>query len=72
MRRTSKRSVAPKRTSTSIEVGQAVRVVSGPLADFDGQVSEVLAESGKIKVMLTIFGRETPVELTVDQVNIIS
>lgn len=54
MRRTSKRSVAPKRTSTSIEVGQAVRVVSGPLADFDGQVSEVLAESGKIKVMLTI------------------
>ena len=72
MRRTSKRSVAPKRTSTSIEVGQAVRVVSGPLADFDGQVSEVLAESGQIKVMLTIFGRETPVELTVDQVNIIS
>lgn len=72
MRRTSKRSVAPKRTSTSIEVGQAVRVVSGPLADFDGQVSEVLAESGKITVMLTIFGRETPVELTVDQVNIIS
>lgn len=72
MRRTSKRSVAPKPTSTSIEVGQAVRVVSGPLADFDGQVSEVLAESGKIKVMLTIFGRETPVELTVDQVNIIS
>ena len=72
MRRTSKRSVAPKRTSTSIEVGQAVRVVSGPLADFDGQVSEVLAESGKIKVTLTIFGRETPVELTVDQVNIIS
>lgn len=72
MRRTSKRSVAPKRTSTSIEVGQAVRVVSGPLADFDGQVSEVLAESGKIKVMVTIFGRETPVELTVDQVNIIS
>lgn len=72
MRRTSKRSVASKRTSTSIEVGQAVRVVSGPLADFDGQVSEVLAESGKIKVMLTIFGRETPVELTVDQVNIIS
>ena len=72
MRRTSKRAVAPKRTSTSIEVGQAIRVVSGPLADFDGQVSEVSAESGKIKVMLTIFGRETPVELTVDQVSIIS
>ena len=56
--------VVPKRTSTSIEVGQAVRVVSGPLADFDGQVSEVMPEAGKVKVMLMIFGRETPVELT--------
>lgn len=57
-----------KRTSTSIEVGQSVRVLSGPLADFDGQVAEVMPESGKIRVMLTIFGRETPVELTLDQV----
>ena len=46
----------------------AVRVVSGPLADFDGQVSEVNAEAGKVRVMLTIFGRDTPVELTLDQV----
>ena len=46
-------------------------VLSGPLADFDGVVSEVNAESGKIKVMLTIFGRETPVELTADQVSVI-
>ena len=71
MRRTGARGTtptAPKRTSTSIEVGQSVRVVSGPLADFDGQVSEVMPEAGKIKVMLTIFGRETPVELTLEQV----
>ena len=64
--------VVPKRTSTSIEVGQAVRVVSGPLADFDGQVSEVMPEAGKVKVMLMIFGRETPVELTLEQVTTIA
>ncbi|MCH3967566.1 MAG: transcription termination/antitermination protein NusG [Atopobiaceae bacterium] len=71
MRRTSPRSAeqAPvRRVSTNLEVGQSVRVVSGPLADFDGQISEVMSDTGKVKVMLTIFGRETPVELTLDQV----
>ena len=65
-------SAVPKRTSTSLEVGQAVKVLSGPLADFDGTISEVMADAGKVKVMLTIFGRETPVELTLDQVSVIS
>ena len=61
--------VAPKLTTTSnLEPGMAVKVVSGPLADFDGTISEVMPEAGKVKVMLTIFGRETPVELTLDQV----
>lgn len=59
-------------TTTNIEPGMSVKVVSGPLADFDGQVSEVNAEAGKVKVMLTIFGRETPVELTLDQITIIA
>lgn len=60
---------APKKiTSTSLEVGQTVKVVSGPLAEFDGVVSEVSPESGKVKVMVSIFGRETPVELSFDQV----
>ena len=75
MRRSGVRGAAvsvPKRTSTNIEPGQSVRVLSGPLADFDGIVSEVSAESGKIKVMLMIFGRETPVELTLDQVTVIA
>lgn len=63
--------VVPKRTATNLEVGQSVKVLSGPLADFDGQVSEVNAESGKVKVMLMIFGRETPVELTLDQISVI-
>lgn len=62
---------APKRTTVNYEVGQSIHVVSGPLSDFDGTISEINAESGKIKVMLTIFGRETPVELTVDQIRAI-
>ena len=70
--RTSAAAPAPKRTSTNIEPGMSVRVLSGPLADFDGQVSEVNAEAGKVKVMLMIFGRETPVELTLDQISVIS
>ncbi len=59
---------APKKTSTDLEEGQSIKVVSGPLADFDGTVSEVNAEAGKVKVLVSIFGRETPVELSFDQV----
>ena len=58
----------PKKTSTSIEVGQTVKVVSGPFIDFDGTVAEVMPDSGKVRVMVSIFGRETPVELSFDQV----
>ena len=74
MRRTSDRvaAAAPKRVSTNLEAGQAIRVVSGPLADFEGVISEVMAEAGKVKVTLTIFGRETPVELALEQVATIS
>lgn len=66
MKRTS--STAPKKTSTVLEVGQSVKVTSGPLADFDGTVVEVSPEAGKVKVTVSIFGRETPVELSFDQV----
>lgn len=58
----------PKKTTTDLTEGQVVKVVSGPLADFDGTVSEVNAEAGKVKVLVSIFGRETPVELGLDQV----
>ncbi len=64
-------SSVPKRTATNLEVGQAVRVTSGPLADFDGQISEINPEANKVKVMVSIFGRDTPVELTIDQVSVI-
>ena len=59
---------APRKTATNLEVGQSVKVVSGPLADFDGVVSEVTPEANKVKVLVSIFGRETPVELGFDQV----
>ena len=58
----------PKKTTSSFEVGQSVKVTNGPLADFDGTISEVSVETGKVKVMVSIFGRETPVELSFDQV----
>ena len=66
MKRTSRE--APKKTSSNLEVGQSVKVTHGPLAEFDGTVSEVMPEAGKVKVMVSIFGRETPVELDALQV----
>ena len=59
----------PKKVSTNLETGMVVKVSSGPLADFDGVISEVQPEAGKVKVLVSIFGRETPVELAFDQVS---
>ena len=72
MMRKSDKGTASKHTSVDIEVGTTVKVISGPLSDFDGKVSEVNAEAGKVKVTLVIFGRETPVELSFDQITVIS
>lgn len=72
MMRKSDKGDAPKRTAVSIEEGASVRVTSGPLSGFDGQVTEVNAESGKVKVSLLIFGRETPVELAFDQIEVVA
>jgi transcriptional antiterminator NusG len=46
-----------------VAVGDRVKIADGPFKDFDGKVSEVDVEKGKVKVLVTIFGRETPVEL---------
>ena len=46
-----------------VEVGDAVKIVDGPFKDFDGKVSEIDEEKGKIKVLINMFGRDTPVEL---------
>lgn len=61
-------SVAKPKTMTEFTEGMPVKVTSGPLADFDGTIAEVNADQGKLKVMVSIFGRETPVELGFDQV----
>jgi transcription termination/antitermination protein NusG len=50
------------------EVGENLRVTSGPFADFTGTISEINADANKLKVLVSIFGRETPVELGFDQV----
>jgi transcriptional antiterminator NusG len=50
------------------ELGETVRVKDGPFADFSGEVIELNAEQLKVKVLVNIFGRETPVELEFSQV----
>ncbi|MCK5285626.1 MAG: transcription termination/antitermination factor NusG [Candidatus Pacebacteria bacterium] len=46
-----------------VEVGDMISIIDGPFKDTEGKVSEVDEEKGKIKVMVSMFGRETPVEL---------
>jgi transcriptional antiterminator NusG len=50
------------------EVGESVKVVDGPFQDFNGTVEEVRPEKGKVRVLISIFGRATPVELDFVQV----
>jgi transcriptional antiterminator NusG len=50
------------------EEGDVVRIISGPFADFNGTISEINPDQAKLKVLVNIFDRETPVELSFDQV----
>ncbi len=50
------------------EAGDKVRVVEGPFTNFNGEVDEVKAEKGRVRVMISVFGRPTPVELEFIQV----
>ena len=58
---------APK-VKVGFIVGQNVRIVDGPFQDFVGQVDDINLEKGKVKVLVSFFGRETPVELDFLQV----
>jgi transcriptional antiterminator NusG len=47
----------------SFQIGDTVRIIDGPFADFRGEIDEINNEKGKIRVLVSFFGRETPVEL---------
>lgn len=53
----------PVTTEVPFKIGESVKVIDGPFSDFTGQVEEINLERGKVKVMVSIFGRATPVEL---------
>jgi transcriptional antiterminator NusG len=53
----------------SFSVNEAVKIIDGPFADFIGKIDEINEEKGKLKVLVSIFGRETPVELDFLQVS---
>jgi transcription termination/antitermination protein NusG len=56
-------STPAKRFKTKFTQGEAVKITDGPFSDFLGTISELDEEKGKVKVLVSIFGRETPVEL---------
>lgn len=51
------------RHSIDLDIGETVMIIDGPFKELEGKVSEVDMERGKIKVLVSMFGRETPVEL---------
>ncbi|MEI6447344.1 MAG: transcription termination/antitermination protein NusG [Actinomycetes bacterium] len=59
---------AAARPAAQYSVGEQVKVISGPLSDFSGEIAEINEDAAKLKVLVSIFGRETPVEVGFDQV----
>lgn len=56
------------RVKMEFDVGETVKVINGPLSDFSGEIAEINVEQARLKVLVSIFGRETPAELSFDQV----
>lgn len=60
--------IGKKPTIIDVEVGENIKVKTGPFANFEGIVKELLADRGKVRVTISMFGRETPVELEYTQI----
>ncbi len=56
------------RTQVQFSLGESVKVTSGPLSDFDGEIVDVNPDQQKLKVLVDIFERQVPVEVGFDQV----
>jgi len=56
------------RTQAQFEIGETVKIISGPLSDFSGEIAEINEDQQKLKVLVSIFGRETPSEVGYEQV----
>ena len=52
-------------------MGDMIRIIDGPLENFSGHVDEVDREKNKVRVTISMFGRETPVELKLDQAELL-
>ena len=61
-------STPAKRFKTKFSISEAVKITDGPFTDFLGSISEIDEEKGKVKVLVSIFGGETPVELDLLQI----
>ena len=57
-----------KKIEVDFEINEVIKVISGPFRGYTGSISEINPERGKLKSLISIFGRETPVELDFDQV----
>lgn len=56
------------KTKMDVVIGENVKVINGPFENFIGVIEEIYPEKGKVKVMVSMFGRETPIELDFSQI----
>jgi transcription termination/antitermination protein NusG len=68
IRKQSEERIEQPRPKVIFDIGESIRVVEGPFTNFNGKIEEVSVDKGKVKALLTIFGRQTPVELEFWQV----